>query len=65
MTVRMRKLLGGVGIVAFVICYALAAAAIAVRLPNLALVKLAFFAVAGVLWGVPLIPFISWMNREQ
>ena len=65
MTARMRKLLGGVGIVAFVTVYALVMAAIAGRLPNLPLVKLAFFAVAGVCWGVPLIPFISWMNRGR
>jgi hypothetical protein len=28
-------------------------------------VQVAYFAVAGVLWGVPLFPLISWMNRGR
>jgi hypothetical protein len=26
--------------------------------------QLAYFAVVGTLWGVPLFPLIKWMNRE-
>jgi NhaP-type Na+/H+ or K+/H+ antiporter len=65
MPARIRKLIGGVGIVAFLIAYAVAVATIAGHLPDNALVKLAFFALAGLCWGVPLIPFISWMNRGR
>ena len=65
MPARVRKLIGGVGIVAFLIVYAVVAAAIAAHLPDNPAVKLAFFLVAGVCWGVPLIPFIGWMNRGR
>ena len=27
--------------------------------------KLAFYVVAGVCWGVPILPLISWMNRGR
>jgi hypothetical protein len=65
MSARVRKLIGGVGIVAFLIVYAFVAVAIARHLPAQPLIKLLFFAVAGTGWGVPLIPFISWMNRGR
>jgi Protein of unknown function (DUF2842) len=65
MPTRIRKLIGGVGIVTFLIAYAVAIATIAGHLPDIAIVKLAFFAVAGICWGLPLIPFISWMNRGR
>ncbi|MGC1303840.1 MAG: DUF2842 domain-containing protein [Caulobacteraceae bacterium] len=65
MPARIRKLIGGIGIVAFLIAYAVAVATIAGHLPDIAIVKLVFFAVAGICWGLPLIPFISWMNRGR
>ncbi len=65
MPARVRKLIGGVGIVLFVVAYAAAVATIAGHLPDNALLKLGFFAVAGICWGLPLIPFISWMNRGR
>ncbi|MDO8902188.1 MAG: DUF2842 domain-containing protein [Phenylobacterium sp.] len=63
MSARLRKLLGLFGMVAFVAAYAVAAVAIGERLPDVLWVQAVFFAVAGLAWGIPILPLISWMNR--
>lgn len=65
MTARVRKLVGGVGIVAFVIAYAALAVTISAWLPKTPLVELAYYLVVGVAWGAPIIPLITWMNRGR
>jgi hypothetical protein len=65
MTARVRKLIGGAGIILFLILYIGAAVQIAAVLPANAAVKLAYFAVVGIGWGVPIIPLITWMNRVR
>ena len=60
---RVRKLIGGVGIVAFLIAYAVLVVTVADHVPRMWPAQLAFFVAAGLLWGVPLIPFLTWMNR--
>ena len=65
MTTRTRKLIGSMGIVGFLGLYIAAVATLAERLPTNWMAQLAFFVVAGVAWGVPLIPLISWMNRPN
>lgn len=65
MSARWRKLLGGLAIVVFVVAYAAAAAMVFDRLPDQPLVRLAYMAVVGILWGLPLIPLIQWMNRGR
>jgi hypothetical protein len=65
MTARMRKLIGGLGIILFLILYVGAVVQIANLLPANAAVKLCYFAIAGVGWGVPIIPLITWMNRGR
>jgi hypothetical protein len=29
------------------------------------MIKLVFFAVAGLAWGLPLLPLMTWMNRGR
>jgi hypothetical protein len=65
MTARLRKLIGGAGIILFLILYVGAAVQIANLLPANAAVKLAYFAIVGIGWGVPIIPLITWMNRGR
>jgi hypothetical protein len=65
MPARLRKLIGGVGILVFLILYALVMTIIADHLPDQWAVKLIFFVIAGTGWGVPLIPLITWMNRGK
>jgi hypothetical protein len=62
---RLRKLVGGLGLVVFVVAYAALAVTVAGWLPPNALVKLAYFLVVGVAWGGPVIPLIAWMNRGR
>jgi hypothetical protein len=65
MSARVRKLIGGVGMLAFLLFYMGSMAAVADHLPDLWAVKLIFFVVAGTAWGAPLIPLITWMNRGK
>ena len=62
MTKRVRKALGGIGIIAFLIFYAAVAVTIAGHLPDNRAIQMIFFVVAGVAWGLPLVPLIKWME---
>lgn len=65
MTARVRKLIGSAGVLAFLAAYVWAATAISDHLPDGRAIKLAYFAVVGIAWGVPILPLISWMNRGR
>ena len=65
MNARTRKLIGSMGVVAFLGVYIFAVATLAERIPPNKAVQLVFFLVAGVAWGAPLIPLIRWMNRGR
>jgi hypothetical protein len=65
MSARLRKLIGMVAIVAFMVVYIGAAAWVGDRLPANALIKLVYFVAAGSAWFVPLIPLVRWMNRGR
>ena len=62
MPTRLRKLIGSVGVLAFLAGYVWLVATLYGYVPKGALFTLAYFAVAGFVWGVPLIPLIRWMN---
>lgn len=62
MNPRVRKLIGMIGILAFLFAYVVAALAIADRLPENAFVQLAYFVIVGTVWFVPMIPLVVWMN---
>lgn len=62
MTKRVRKALGGLGIILFLLFYAVAAVTVAGWLPDNKAIQMIYFIVAGVVWGVPLIPVIKWME---
>lgn len=65
MSARVRKFIGGIGIVAFLAFYAWAMTMIGEHVPDHWAAKLAFFGIAGFAWGVPILPLISWMNRGR
>lgn len=65
MSARWRKLIGMVAILAFLAAYVAAAVWIGERLPEGRWIDLAYYAFAGLAWGVPLLPLISWMNRGR
>ena len=62
MPTRLRKLIGSAGVVAFLGGYIWLMSLLADHVPPSTWAQTAFFAAAGVLWGVPLIPLIRWMN---
>ena len=65
MSARVRKLVGLAAILAFLLFYMGAIAQLAGRVPNHGPWQLIFFVLAGVLWGVPILPLLSWMNRGR
>jgi len=65
MSARLRKLVGMIGILAFLVAYVAVVATLSDRLPRAWWVQVIYFGLAGVLWGVPLFPLISWMNRGR
>lgn len=65
MPARLKKLVGSILMLVFLFVYVGGVVAVADHLPDQWLVKLVFFLLAGTLWGAPLIPLITWMNREK
>jgi hypothetical protein len=60
---RSRKLIGMIVLLAGLTAYVALVATIATTwLPGHWAVQVAFFAVAGVAWALPLKPFMAWMN---
>lgn len=57
---RTRRLIAAIGALAFLVVYIWAVIAIGERLPDSMWIDLAFYGVAGIAWGVPLIPLLSW-----
>lgn len=65
MPARLRKLIGLFGILGFLTAYVVAVIAVGERVPAHWAAQIAFYALAGVLWGVPILPLITWMNRGK
>lgn len=67
MNPRLKKFIGTVIMVVFVIVYALVVMAIApgiVGTGTSKLVELLFYLVAGLAWAIPLMPLIRWMEKK-
>ena len=62
---RLKSFLGGIAILVFLLAYVSVALMLADHLPDNQAARLAFFAVAGLAWGVPLIPLLSWMAKGR
>ena len=65
MNPRLRKLIGLFGILAFLLLYIGLVVRVAEFVPNHGPLQFAFFALAGVCWGVPILPLLTWMNRGR
>jgi hypothetical protein len=65
MNERTRKLIGLVGIMAFLAAYITAVTLFSDHVPDHWAARLAFYVVAGISWGVPILPLISWMNTGR
>ncbi|MCA3630622.1 MAG: DUF2842 domain-containing protein [Methylobacterium sp.] len=67
MNPRLKKFIGTLVMVVFVILYALIVMTIAPRMvgPGTSkLVELMFYLIAGLAWALPLMPLIRWMERK-
>jgi len=65
MSARLRKFIGLFGILGFLAAYVAAVSLIADYVPKHWAAQLVFYVIAGVGWGVPILPLISWMNRGR
>jgi hypothetical protein len=66
MTPRLKKLIGTVAMLIWLVVYALVATGVAVRiLPHAEwYVSLLFYVLAGTLWAIPIGMMFPWMHRE-
>lgn len=66
MNIRTKKLVGTIATVVFLIVYTLVASRVGMTLlpPEHGLAQLAFYAVAGLAWIVPVGALIVWMQRD-
>jgi apolipoprotein N-acyltransferase len=62
---RLRKLIGGIGIMVFLAAYVWLFTSLYDYLPNNRAVHLIYFAVVGLAWGLPLMPLMSWMGKAD
>ncbi len=65
MSARVRKFIGLFAILAFMIAYCALVVTVGAHIPQNWGWGLAFYGLAGIAWGVPLFPLISWMNRGK
>jgi len=67
MTIRTRKFIGTVALLALVVAWALVAMAFAqfLMLSDNRLVEIAYYVIAGLGWVLPAMPLISWMSRPD
>lgn len=65
MSARVRKLIGMFAILGFLLAYVVGVATLGDHVPKHWLPEVIYYGLAGVLWGVPLFPLISWMNRGR
>jgi hypothetical protein len=62
---RVRKLIGMVALLAFIVLYVGVVVRVGETLPDHWAVRLVFYTLAGVGWGAPVLPLIAWMNRGR
>ena len=62
---RFRKLVGGLALLVYLGGYIWVASMISDHLPDNGALRLTFYAIAGLGWGLPILPLLSWMDRAQ
>jgi hypothetical protein len=65
MNPRLRKMIGLFGILAFIVFYVGLVVRLSGYVPDHGPLQFVFYALAGVCWGAPILPLISWMNRGR
>jgi Trk-type K+ transport system membrane component len=62
---RLRKFIGGIGILVFLAAWIWVFTSLYDFLPDNRAVQLIYFVVAGLGWGLPLMPLMSWMGKAD
>ena len=62
---RTRSAVASIGVLAFLIFYVWAVVSLASFVPDVWWAQVLYFAVAGLAWGVPILPLISWAGRTK
>ena len=65
MSGRWRNFLGGIAILVFLAVYVWIAVVVGDHLPDHWAARLAYFAIVGTAWGIPLIPLLSWIAQGR
>lgn len=63
MTIRLKKLIGSLALLAGLFGYIVVALLIGVRLPHTMLIELPYYLIAGLAWIFPARRLIAWMHR--
>lgn len=63
MPARLRRAIAALGVLVFLAAYVWAVIAIGERVPSVWWIQLIYYGLAGLLWGVPLLPLLSWAER--
>lgn len=64
MNPRIKKLVGTLAILVFLVVYAAGAILLADVIPQHPAIDLVYFVVAGIGWILPIIPLMVWMNKD-
>ena len=64
MGLRARRAVASVGILVFLGFYVWLVIAVGARVPDHPVATLLFYGLAGTLWGVPLLPLMSWAEGK-
>ena len=65
MNERVQKLIGLMGIMVFLAAYIIAVTLVSDHIPQHWAARMAFYVIAGIGWGIPILPLISWMNTGR
>ncbi|MBW8880461.1 MAG: DUF2842 domain-containing protein [Asticcacaulis sp.] len=65
LSLPMRRLIACAGIIVFLFVYIFVVASLGQMIHGGKITALLFYALAGTLWGVPLIPLISWSENYK
>ncbi|WAC49005.1 DUF2842 domain-containing protein [Asticcacaulis sp. SL142] len=65
LSLPVRRLIACAGVVVFLCVYVALVSNIAAHLPENKLIELLYYGLAGILWGIPVIPIISWSENYQ
>ena len=65
MPLRLKKILGALLVVVFMLFWVWLAVSLSGFVPDNKFAEMVFYIVAGLGWGVPLFPLLSWMERTK